>query len=322
MSKTRNPTDSQSSKAPRQSSRSSLKRQRPSSTSFSSFLKHSRPAVWLTSLFRFLLQTFIDGLVYIVTAVLSHPSVQEAGCTMIVRAMNSFMTQPNLDQRLIQMNDIISKSQHQIALKSGQEFPQVVGQFLKGMLTPGRTTAATVPGGGDTHTTEGMRLVPILDADEDALSTPEKATASPKKMNKHDQNNTRPSHVRESSSTDRDDDDDDDDDNAVPQPPRRSESSPTLSSLFQRASSSRNVMSTHEKHPIGLVRSLSHDDAADDTTLIPHLTESYDTVTDEDTTKVDSTNRGNNHKKEDGLGGVMSSFFQPFGGMRQRAASK
>lgn len=81
-------------------------------------------------------------------AVLSHPAVQDAAARTIVRGMNDFVTQPDLDSHMKVMSETMSKTQDEMAAKAGQDFPKLVGSFIQGMMSPKKDRIAHTPSGG------------------------------------------------------------------------------------------------------------------------------------------------------------------------------
>jgi hypothetical protein len=69
-------------------------------------------------------------------AVLSHPAVKQAAANIIVLAMNQFILQPDLDQKLLIMSETMAKQQGELARRSGEDFPKLVGSFMQGMVSP------------------------------------------------------------------------------------------------------------------------------------------------------------------------------------------
>jgi len=106
-------------------------------------------------------------------AVLSHPAVKEAATATLVDGMNRFLTQPDLDELLLHVNDSVSKTQGKepkngscfvtpnycedfdphtpgiclpfsphvgdIARQAGQDFPKMVRHFVSGMMNMNST---------------------------------------------------------------------------------------------------------------------------------------------------------------------------------------
>jgi hypothetical protein len=71
-----------------------------------------------------------------VAAVLEHEAVQAAGVRTMVRAMNEFLTQPDLHQHVRAMSETMAKNQDHFARSAGQDFPKLAGQFIQGLLSP------------------------------------------------------------------------------------------------------------------------------------------------------------------------------------------
>jgi hypothetical protein len=69
-------------------------------------------------------------------AVLSHPSVETAVAKCIVRGMNDFLTQDELDRHVKTMSATMQRNQPELARNAGQDFPKIVGSFFQGMLSP------------------------------------------------------------------------------------------------------------------------------------------------------------------------------------------
>lgn len=66
---------------------------------------------------------------------LSHEDVQIAIGHSIVVGMNMFLRQPNLDEHVLLMSETVARTQPELARKSGEDFPKLVGSFLQGMLS-------------------------------------------------------------------------------------------------------------------------------------------------------------------------------------------
>lgn len=79
-------------------------------------------------------EAFIDVIATLAAAVLSHKAVSGAIADAIVLGMNRFLVQPDLDLRLMQMNETLSKRQSVLARKAGEDFPKMVGNFIQGMM--------------------------------------------------------------------------------------------------------------------------------------------------------------------------------------------
>lgn len=92
-------------------------------------------------------QAIFDGVIHVIAsflaAILEHPKVKKATSDAIVSGMTEFMRQPDLDEHLLVMNERISKTQTEFARKSGEDFPQMVSHFLRGMLSPKRERSIT-----------------------------------------------------------------------------------------------------------------------------------------------------------------------------------
>lgn len=66
---------------------------------------------------------------------LSHEDVQIAIGHSIVVGMNMLLRQPNLDEHVLLMSETVARTQPELARKSGEDFPKLVGSFLQGMLS-------------------------------------------------------------------------------------------------------------------------------------------------------------------------------------------
>jgi hypothetical protein len=71
-----------------------------------------------------------------VAAVLSDERVQTAAAGTMVRAMNEFLCQPNLNDHVRTMSESLAKNQEDYARSAGQDFPKLAGQFIQGLLSP------------------------------------------------------------------------------------------------------------------------------------------------------------------------------------------
>ena len=69
-------------------------------------------------------------------AVLSHPAMQEAQATVIMKGSNKFITQPDLNQHLKIMSETLAKNQEESARNAGEDFPKLLGHFVAGMFSP------------------------------------------------------------------------------------------------------------------------------------------------------------------------------------------
>lgn len=93
-----------------------------------------------TSMLGVLARWIVRGVVHLVAsfvaAVLEHEAVQAAGVRTMVRAMNEFLTQPDLHQHVRAMSETMAKNQDHFARSAGQDFPKLAGQFFQGLLSP------------------------------------------------------------------------------------------------------------------------------------------------------------------------------------------
>lgn len=71
--------------------------------------------------------------VALLTAVLNHEATQDALAKVLVRGMNNFLTQPDLDKKFQIMSETMSKNHEEAARNAGHEFPKLVGNFIQGM---------------------------------------------------------------------------------------------------------------------------------------------------------------------------------------------
>lgn len=92
-------------------------------------------------LWRWFFNGIVECLATVTGAVLAHPKVQHAAADTMVLAMNQFMVQPDLDEKLLVMNETMSRRHEDFARRTGEDFPKIVGNFLQGMLSSKRTTA-------------------------------------------------------------------------------------------------------------------------------------------------------------------------------------
>lgn len=76
----------------------------------------------------------VDCLSSVVSRVLQTESVQVAVANCIAQGMNTFLQQPNLDDHIRCMAATMSRTQPDLARQQGQDFPVIVGSFLKGMI--------------------------------------------------------------------------------------------------------------------------------------------------------------------------------------------
>lgn len=97
----------------------------------------------IATLCQALLDAFVHVTATICAAVLRHEAVQAAGATMMVRAMNDFLRQPDLNEHVRVMSETMSKNQEDYARSAGQDFPKLAGQFIQGMLSPHKKNAAS-----------------------------------------------------------------------------------------------------------------------------------------------------------------------------------
>ena len=76
----------------------------------------------------------IHAIAVVVAAVLTDPAVKEAIANVIVTGVTNFVRQPNLDEHLLFANQTLGRTRDTVANKAGQDFPKVVGAFVKGMF--------------------------------------------------------------------------------------------------------------------------------------------------------------------------------------------
>ena len=81
-------------------------------------------------LFRWLVQFHAA----LLASILQQDCVQSAMSAILVRGMNDFLIQPDLNEKIQIMADTMSKNQEKAAHKAGQEFPKLVGNFIHGMM--------------------------------------------------------------------------------------------------------------------------------------------------------------------------------------------
>jgi hypothetical protein len=74
----------------------------------------------------------------------SHEKVQAAGARMIVRAMNDFLRQDDLNEHVRMASETMALNQEDYARSAGRDFPHLAGQFIQGMLSPKRTEVPTM----------------------------------------------------------------------------------------------------------------------------------------------------------------------------------
>ncbi|GKY98128.1 hypothetical protein MPSEU_000770600 [Mayamaea pseudoterrestris] len=85
-------------------------------------------------IFQYLFDMMIHAIAVVVAAVLTDPAVKEAIANVIVSGMINFVRQPNLDEHLLFANQTLGRTRDHMASKAGQDFPKVVGAFMKGMF--------------------------------------------------------------------------------------------------------------------------------------------------------------------------------------------
>jgi hypothetical protein len=84
--------------------------------------------------FQYLFDLMVHAIAVVVAAVLTDPAVKEAIANVIVTGVTNFVRQPNLDEHLLFANQTIGRTRDTMASKAGQDFPKVVGAFVKGMF--------------------------------------------------------------------------------------------------------------------------------------------------------------------------------------------
>jgi hypothetical protein len=83
-----------------------------------------------------LYDTVITALATVIASVLNHPKANDAITNVIVNGITKFLTQPNLHEHILVANQSLGKTRDTMANKAGQDFPKVVGAFVKGMFLP------------------------------------------------------------------------------------------------------------------------------------------------------------------------------------------
>ena len=103
-------------------------------------------------LLKYMFDTMIHAIAVVVAAVLTDPAVKEAIANIIVTGVTNFVRQPNLDEHLLFANQTLGRTRDTVANKAGQDFPKVVGAFVKGMFqltTPQQIEASSSDAGSD-----------------------------------------------------------------------------------------------------------------------------------------------------------------------------
>ena len=96
----------------------------------------------ILSLLQWFVRTWVHLMASFLAAILSHEDVQDAGSRMMVRAMNEFLRQPDLNEHVRAMSETMAKNQEDYARSAGQDFPKLAGQFIQGMLSPKKESQA------------------------------------------------------------------------------------------------------------------------------------------------------------------------------------
>ena len=98
----------------------------------------------ILSLLKFLVGALVDACATFLASILSHEAVQTAGANMMVRAMNEFLRQPDLNDHVRCMSETMAKHQQDYARSAGEDFPKLAGQFIQGMLSPKKERTAAL----------------------------------------------------------------------------------------------------------------------------------------------------------------------------------
>lgn len=67
--------------------------------------------------------------------VLNHPLVVDAAANVIVAGLKKLCHEPDLDDHVEALSNVLSRRMEREALKAGRDFPKVVGHFVKGMMS-------------------------------------------------------------------------------------------------------------------------------------------------------------------------------------------
>jgi hypothetical protein len=81
-------------------------------------------------------RALIDGLANLAAAVLTHPSVNAALADTVADGMNVFIRREDFAENFRIMGEAATQHQPELARKSGEEFPKVIGSFIQGVLSP------------------------------------------------------------------------------------------------------------------------------------------------------------------------------------------
>jgi hypothetical protein len=67
--------------------------------------------------------------------VLNHPLVVDAAANVIVAGLKKLCHEPDLDDHVEALSNVLSKRMEREATKAGRDFPKAVGHFVKGMMS-------------------------------------------------------------------------------------------------------------------------------------------------------------------------------------------
>jgi hypothetical protein len=75
--------------------------------------------------------TTVSALAAFMAALLAHPQVEEAAAKVTVAGINMLLDQPDIAERI---TDKLGDKNDTLARKAGEEFPHLVGNFVKGVM--------------------------------------------------------------------------------------------------------------------------------------------------------------------------------------------
>ena len=94
----------------------------------------------------------VDAIATLSSAILSHPTMKQTLSDIMVKGMNEFMLQQDLDEKLVTMNATLSRRQPDLARHAGEDFPKLVGSFIQGMLLQPKEKEAKLKAAGSSPT--------------------------------------------------------------------------------------------------------------------------------------------------------------------------
>ncbi|KAI2495511.1 hypothetical protein MHU86_19007 [Fragilaria crotonensis] len=90
---------------------------------------------FLSDLGHAIVNVAVHAIAWFTAQILNHPLVVDAAANVIVVGLKKLCHEPDLDDHVEALSNVLSKRMEREALKAGRDFPKVVGHFVKGMMS-------------------------------------------------------------------------------------------------------------------------------------------------------------------------------------------